>query len=124
MRFQTLQWLSVALILGIGLIHLSMVPGEYDEAQYMGILFAINFLAAIIAAIGILRREVWGWVLGVVIAAGSLIGYVLSRTVGLPGMEIEAWLQPLGLLSMAAEGIFLVLVFIMKPWAGPTQSNQ
>jgi len=124
MKFQTLQWISVALILGIGLIHLSMVPGEYDEAQYMGILFAINFLAAIMAAIGILRQEAWGWVLGVVIAAGSLIGYILSRTVGLPGMEIEAWLQPLGLLSFVAEGIFLVLVIRMKPWAGLASATQ
>ena len=118
MKFRTLQWLSVALILGIGVIHLSMVPGEYQEAQYMGILFAINFLAAIIAAIGILRQEVWGWALGVLIAAGSLIGYILSRTVGLPGMEIEAWLQPLGLLSLAAEVLFFILVIIIKPWAG------
>jgi len=117
MKFQTLQWLSVALILGIGLIHLSMVPAEYEEAQYMGLLFAINFLAAIIAALGILRREVWGWVLGLVIAAGSIIGYILSRTVGLPGMEIEAWLQPMGLLSLIVEGIFFVLVIMMKPWA-------
>ena len=118
MKFRTLQWLSVALILGIGVIHLSMVPGEYEEAKYMGILFAINFLAAIIAAIGILRQEVWGWALGVLIAAGSLIGYILSRTVGLPGMEIEAWLQPLGLLSLAAEVLFFILVIIIKPWAG------
>ena len=100
-----------------------MVPAEYSEAQYMGILFAINFLAAIIAAIGILRRQVWGWLLGVVIAVGSLIGYILSRTVGLPGMEIEVWLQPMGLLSLAAEGIFLVLVFITKPWASSSHTN-
>ncbi len=123
MTTRTFQWLSVAIIALIGLIHLSMVPQEYGEAPYMGILFGINFIAAIIAALGILRQETWGWLLGVGIAVGSLIGYILSRTVGLPGMEIEAWLQPLGVLSLLAEGAFLLLVFTKKPWAAAQEPS-
>jgi len=49
-------------------------------------------------------------------AAGSMLGYVLSRTVGVPGMEIEAWLQPLGILSLLVEGAFILLVAMKKPW--------
>jgi uncharacterized membrane protein HdeD (DUF308 family) len=118
MNTRTFQWLSVAIILVIGLVHLYMAPQEYGEVAYMGILFGINFVAAIIAAVGIYRQSSWGWLLGVGIAIGSLIGYVLSRTVGLPGMEIEAWLTPTGVLSLAVEVIFMAMVFVKKPWMG------
>ncbi len=112
-----LQWMSVVAIVIVGVIHLSMVPQEYDETPLMGILFGINFIAALVATAGIYRQEVWGWLLGLGIAAGSLLGYVLSRTVGLPGMEIEAWLQPLGVLSLVVEASFIALVAMRKPWA-------
>jgi len=55
------QWISVVTIVIIGVIHLVMVPLEYDEAPTMGILFGINFVAALIASVGIYRREMWGW---------------------------------------------------------------
>jgi hypothetical protein len=116
MKTQTFQWLSVAVIVVIGIVHLLMAPQEYGETPYMGILFGINFIAALIAALGIYRHETWGWLLGVAIAAGSLIGYVLSRTVGLPGIEIEEWLQPVGILSVAVEVIFILAAFVKKPW--------
>ena len=116
MKSQTYQWISVAIIAVIGLIHLYMAPQEYGETPYMGILFGLNFVAAIIAAVGIYKRMTWGWLLGVGIAVGSLIGYFLSRTVGLPGMEIEAWLQPLGIFSLLAEGAFLLLSVRNRAW--------
>ncbi|MDD5370797.1 MAG: hypothetical protein PHQ40_17080 [Anaerolineaceae bacterium] len=118
MNTRIFQWFSVAIIVLIGLVHLYMVPQEYSEVAYMGILFGINFFAAIVAGIGIYRQNNWGWLLGVGIAIGSLIGYVLSRTVGLPGMEIEAWLTPTGVLSLVVEAIFLLLVAVKKPWIG------
>lgn len=112
------QWFSVGIIAVIGLVHLYMAPQEYGETPYMGILFGINFVAALIAAVGILRQENWGWLLGVGIAAGSMLGYVLSRTVGLPGMEIEEWLQPVGVFSLAVELIFMFMAATQKPWQG------
>jgi hypothetical protein len=37
------------------------------------------------------------------------VGYVLSRTVGVPGLpaEPDAWLEPLGVASVVAEVVFL-----------------
>jgi hypothetical protein len=118
MNTRTFQWVSVAIIAIIGLVHLYMAPQEYGEVAYMGILFGINFVAAIIAAVGIYRQNNWAWLLGVGIAVGSLIGYILSRTVGLPGMEIEEWLTPTGVLSLVTEVVFILLVVVKKPWVG------
>jgi hypothetical protein len=37
------------------------------------------------------------------------VGYVLSRTIGLPGMPVEEWLEPLGVLSLPVEALFVGL---------------
>ncbi len=111
MRNRLLKWFGAASIVVIGIIHFLLAPSEYEEAHYIGILFGANFLGAIIAAIGILRVNTWGWVLGLLIAAVSLGAYVWSRTVGMPGMEVEEWFTPSGLVAMALEGLFILLAF-------------
>jgi len=121
-KTKNLEWIGVVLITIIGVIHLILMRGEYDEAHYMGMLFAANFVGAIIAAVGIYRGSLWGWILGFLVAAGSLVGYILSRTVGMPGMEIEAWLDPYGVLSLVMEVIFIALVVQKVPRKGAVQS--
>lgn len=104
------MWIGIAVVLAMGVIHLVLAPEEFEEARYMGFLFVAHSLAAIVAAIGIYRGgQLWGWGLGLFLAGGAFLGYVLSRTIGLPGMEIEEWLNPLGFLSLALEIGFLLL---------------
>ena len=124
MKPKTLEWIGIILITIVGVIHLILMRGEYEEAHYMGMLFAANFVGAIIAAVGIYRVSLWGWILGFFVAAGSLVGYILSRTVGLPGMEIESWLDPYGMLSLVLEVIFFALVIQRVPWKGVMQSTK
>jgi hypothetical protein len=58
--------------------------------------------------VGIYRGKGWGWALGLLVAAGAFAGYVISRTVGLPGLPVETeWLEPLGVLSLVVEGLFV-----------------
>jgi hypothetical protein len=61
--------------------------------------------------VGIYRgKKRWGWALGSLIAGGALAGYVISRTVGLPRLPVEAeGLEPLGVLSLVVEGLFVRL---------------
>ncbi len=108
-------WFGIVLILITGLIHVIDAPDSFSDAVYKGWLFYANGAGALVAAYGIYRGHNWGWNLGLLIAVGSLIGYVISRTVGLPYIpaEPDAWLEPLGVASLVAEGLFVV-VFIRK----------
>lgn len=118
MKFKNLRWIAIALIFITGYLHLITAGDEYAEARYMGALFLLNFLGALVSAAGIHRRKLWwGWMLGAVIALGSIVGYVQSRTVGMPGMEVEEWYDPIGILAMLVEGLFLVIFVLARPWS-------
>ena len=114
MKYKSLQWLGLALILVLGIIHFLMAPVVYELAPYLGVLFGFYSLAAMLAALGILRGKTWGWVLGVLISVGSAAGYVWSRSLGLPGMQAADWFQPFGILSLSLEVIFIALVLILS----------
>jgi uncharacterized membrane protein YfcA len=99
---------AISLIVVVGLIHLINSPEDLEEGSYTGLLYLANFLGALGAAVGIYRRKRWGWALGLLVAGGAFAGYVISRTVGLPGLPVEAeWLEPLGVLSLLVEGLFV-----------------
>src|SRR6266446_8078083 len=94
-----LKIVAVVAIVATGLIHLETARDAFGEATYKGLLFVANGVGALVAAVGVYRdRADWGWLLGALAAGGALLGYVLSRTVGLPGLpaEPDAWLEPLG----------------------------
>ena len=113
------QGAGIALILVTGAIHFIDAPGSFGDATYKGLLFLANGIAAIIAAFGIYRGERrWGWGLGVLVAGGALVSYVISRTVGLPGLAPDIWLEPLGILSLIVEAAFIAL-FVQSRREGP-----
>jgi hypothetical protein len=112
-----LRWLGIVLILETGLIHYLAALTEFQEAEYMGYLFVANFLVGLLAAYGIFRRQRLGWLLGLGLAGASIGGYIYSRTAGMPGMAVEEWFSPYGLVALAVEGLFLsVLAFGL--WRG------
>jgi hypothetical protein len=111
----TLKWLAIAAIIATGFIHLSEARDAFTDAAYKGLLFVANGVGALVAAVGIYRdRQAWGWWLGLFVAAGAFSGYLLSRTVGLPGLppEPDAWLEPMGVASLVVEGLFIVLFVV------------
>jgi hypothetical protein len=101
---------GVVLMLAVGAIHLLEAPAHFEVAAYLGVLFAINFVGTLAAAIGIFRgTKGWGWTLGALISVLSLLAYLASRLFGLPGFAEAAgkWNEPLGTLAMILEGLFL-----------------
>ena len=115
MKSKLILWLGIVLILEIGLLHILTAQGEFEEAAYMGYLFAANFFGSLVAAFGIYYKQRWGWLLGIVIAAASIAGYIWSRTLGMPGMNVEEWIVPYGVVAISLEAIFLALLFF-RPW--------
>lgn len=108
----TRKALAIVAILGSGLIHLYLARVASSAVPYLGILFVANGIGAIVAAVGIaLNRVGWGWTLGLAVAGLTLLGYVLSRTVGLPGLPAipSAWFDPLGVASLVCEALFIIL---------------
>lgn len=112
-----LKWTGIALILVVGLIHFVDAPDSFSETFYKGALFTANGVGAIIAAVGIfLDRKDLGWTLGALVAGGAFVGYVISRTVGLPGIGVDVWLEPLGLFSLLVEVLYVgVYLKVLSP---------
>jgi len=102
-------------LLGIALIHVLDLPGKLEETPYL----AVGYVALILGCLGVaewlVRRSSRGaWLAAGSLAATTLVGFVVNRTVGMPGAmdDIGNWLEPLGLASMAVEGTVLVLAAI------------
>lgn len=109
-------WLGMIALIATGLVHGLDAPDCFEEAAYKGWLFYANALGCLVAAFGIFRNQKWGWSLGAVIAACSIAAYVASRTVGLPGIpaEPDEWLEPLGVVAVLSEVLFLVVYTLRK----------
>jgi hypothetical protein len=108
---QTRTWAGIILVLATGLIHGIEGPAHYHEAAYQGLLFFLNAAGALVAARGIYRgAKLWGWTLGMLVSAGALLFYMVSHTIGLPGLEIdEEWFEPLGVASLLVEGLYVIV---------------
>lgn len=77
--------------------------------------------AVLTAVLLVLPRPAWlirgwlGWAAGVLLGAGPLIGYLASRTVGLPGDhgDVGNWGYWVGTVSLLVEAALIVLSLTM-----------
>jgi uncharacterized membrane protein YfcA len=100
---------GLVLIVLTGLIHAIEAPEYLDEKAYVGILFILNAVGALVAAIGIWRGSRAAWGLGILVAAGAFVGFILSRTTGLPAGFKESDWEPLGIASLVIEAAYCVI---------------
>ena len=101
---------AVVGLAGIGLIHLLDIPGKFTDAPYMGWLYVGLIVGSVgVAAVLIERHDRRAWAAAAAVAVAPLVGYVLTRTVGLPQArdDIGNWAEPLGLASLFVEGLVL-----------------
>jgi hypothetical protein len=123
MKIKILRGFAIFLMLEIGLVHYFSAQHEFEEAWILGYLFVANFIGALVAAYGIYRQKRWGWGLGLLIALGSLAGYVWSRTTGLPFLPAEEWLYPWGVISVITESLYCLMVPLYAWWATQTDTE-
>ena len=103
---------AIAALLAQGVIHGYEAPAQYAEVPYLGVLFVLTLAGALVASIGMRRGMTWGWLLGLATAGGPLLGYVLSRSVGIPGVQettLASILEPLGIACVVAEALFVLI---------------
>lgn len=96
----------------IGVIHLLDSIGKYSETRYLFWMY-VALIAGSIAVAGLVlfTRSRTAFLAAAGLAGSALIGYVLSRTTGLPSAmdDVGNWTEPLGLASLFVEGSVVAL---------------
>ncbi len=105
-----------------GILHLILAPEYLEEQTYIGVLFIVGGLTAIVLAyLAWTRADTSAVALGAAIALGMGVGFVLSRTTGLPGFHEGEW-EFSGVLSLVLEGITVMgAAQILSARGGATQ---
>lgn len=98
---------------GIALVHLLDVEDRLTEVPYVGWLFVAIIVASLAVASLLIRSDDHrAWAAAGLIAGATIMGYVVTRTIGMPndgGADIGNWTEPLGLASLMIEGIVVAL---------------
>ena len=102
-------------LLGVGLIHLLDSIGKYSETRYLFWMYVALIAGSIVVAAAVVfTHSRLALVAAAGLAASALVGFVLSRTTGLPNAsgDIGNWKEPLGLASMFVEAAVVVIAGI------------
>jgi hypothetical protein len=103
----TTRKLCAAALAVVGVIHLVLAPEYFQEQAYLGVLFVAGGLFEAFLAVRLWRADdVPAWLLGALTMAGMGIGFVLSRTVGLPGFHESEW-ELSGIVALVLEVAFV-----------------
>ena len=99
-------------LLAIALIHVLQLPVAFAEIGYLGGLFIAAVAASVVLAAVLARTsDDRAWAAAGGLAGVILLGYLASRSVGLPGFtgDVGDWSEAPGLASMVAESLEVVL---------------
>jgi drug/metabolite transporter (DMT)-like permease len=105
----TLRTTGAAALALVGVIHLVLSPEYLDEQTYIGVLFILGGVVLCALAVWLLMRDApAAWLLAALVMAGMGIGFVLSRTTGLPGFHESEW-ELSGVICLVLEGAFVAV---------------
>ena len=99
--------LAVVGLIGVALIHLLDLPGKLSETPYMFWMYLALMVSCVVLAGALVRTsDSRAWLAAAFVPATVILGYVLSRTTGLPSAhgDVGNWTEPLGLASLFVEG--------------------
>ncbi len=100
-------------LLGVAATHLLDLAEKLEEAPYLGVAFIVLIGGSVVAAVLLLggRHAPVAWRIGVTLSTGALLGYLLSRSVGLPQLadHIGHWADPVGIAALTFEAVIIVL---------------
>ena len=108
----TARLLGVLAIVGIALIHILDAVDTYHGTRWIFWAYMGLIALAIPAAMSLLHwSSPLAWAAAAVVAAGPLVAYLWSRSIGLPGdaADVGNWLCTLGMAALFVEGSLLAL---------------
>jgi|SRR3954469_4699733 len=97
---------------GIALIHLLDGIGKFHETPYMGWMYIGLMGSCLAVAATLIRANLReAWLAAIVLPASAIVGYILTRTVGLPQAhgDVGNWSEPLGLAALFVEGAVIAV---------------
>jgi hypothetical protein len=88
-------------------IHLKDLSDKFAETPYLGVGYAAIVVAAVAAGFLIVTGRRRGWALAGAMCLATIIGFVLTRTTGLPAAtgDVGNWGEPAGIYALIAEGV-------------------
>jgi hypothetical protein len=107
----------------VGVIHLILAPEYLSEELYIGVLFILGGVALCAMGIRLWRADdVPSWLLGALTMAAMGIGFILSRTTGLPGFHESEW-ELSGIIALVLEASFVgASIRALAPTGHPVHS--
>ncbi|MBA3420519.1 MAG: hypothetical protein H0U12_01250 [Thermoleophilaceae bacterium] len=104
---------AIGCLLGIAVTHAFEVASKLDSAPYVGVMFLALIGGATLLALMLANR--WRlalvWPAAAFMGASSIVAYLWSRGIGLPGIEnhIGHWNDPLGTAALVFEATLVGL---------------
>jgi hypothetical protein len=93
-------------LLGLAAVHVMDLPGKWTETPYLAFAYIGIIAVAVILVESLIKEAIKAAFLASFgLALAVIFGYVINRTVGMPGSmgDIGNWFEPLGLLSFGVE---------------------
>jgi hypothetical protein len=104
---------AAGLLIAIAIIHLQDQGGLLGDQSPIWLKWGYYLveLTSLLAALLVARKKTAGWVLGLGASAFPFTGYILSRTVGIPGDsgDVGNWGYTLGTVSLVVEASFVAI---------------
>jgi MFS family permease len=107
---------GAGLLIAIAIIHLQDQGGLLGGVTPTWLKYGYYLIeiGSISSALLVIRGKVIGWVFGLVSSIGPFLGYIASRTVGVPGDpgDVGNWGYVLGTVSLLVEGTLIVFTLV------------
>jgi hypothetical protein len=108
-------------LMAVGVIHALEIPGQLPAASWLAAGFCLITVAAPACALWLLARPgPLPWLAAGLLCLSVATGYVLTRSVAVPGdaADVGNWLEPLGLAALITEGFVVILVGLVLAQVG------
>ena len=115
-RLPVLDLVGIAGLSTVIAIHTSELSGKVEETAYLGFGYVLLIAASLVSIVMLTQRDVRGWYLGGLACAATIVGFVLTRTTGLPNAkgDIGNWGETIAVWALIAEGlVVLVTLFAL-----------